>query len=150
MKQRKFIFIPSILACFIAVLVGCSSSKNGLQPITEMKIYESYETADEQSEFYKEVSITIGKVDPTKSTAIVTVTMPDLEKYLQNGNSSEGDDQTVEIEFPVQQVNGTWQISSMEPLTDYIRSETTQILIEMMEDNGGITIDYDPQEVVDE
>ena len=145
MKRLKLLL--SLAFVVGIVFTGCASNIPDSQSVTQMDAWEDCVVSEEYLDFYDGVSVGIEKVNTQKKTAIVTVTIPDLEKYLQNADAFEESSQTVELEFPVQQIDGEWQIASMEPLTEYIRNESTRILIEMMETSGGVAIDFDPQGV---
>lgn len=143
MKRLKQLFYL-VLAVGI-VFTGCATNNPNSQSVTQMVVWKDYAVSEEYLDFYDGVSVAIGEVNTQEGTALVTVTIPNLEKYLRNEDASEESGQMLELEFPVQQVDGEWQIASMEPLREYIRNESTRILIEMMEKSGGVTIDFDPQ-----
>lgn len=144
--MRKFILVM-VLALLMA---GCSSATASPEPVMEMTVWEDTEMSDQQTDLYQSVTVAIGKVNTEKKTTVATVAMPDLEKYLVDDGDYDGTTCEVEIEFPVEQVDGEWQITSLDPLTDYIRSEAEQILVKKIESMGGIEIDFNPQEVPEE
>ncbi len=146
MKQRAILILLFLVG--VAILAsGCSNNQTDPQKITGLPNWKDFEVSAQQTEFYDAISIAIKKVDSDAQTAIVAVTIPDLEKYLKDGENFDGNTQTTDIEFPVQLIDGEWQITSIEPIKDYIRSEASKILYEALESNGGIVIDFDPQEV---
>ena len=144
--NRLKLFLSLALAVGI-VLTGCASKIPNIQSVTQIDAWDDCVVSEQYLDFYNCVSIGIKKINTLKKTASVTVTIPNLEKYLQNADTFEESSQTAELEFPVQQIDGEWQIVSVEPLTEYIRSESTRILIEMIKNSGGVTVDFDPQEV---
>jgi len=84
------------------------------------------------------------KVNTKEQTVAATVAIPDLKKYLITEGDYDGGMCEVEIEFPVEQVEGEWHITSLDPLIDYIRSEAEQLLFDNIESMGGIKIDFNP------
>ena len=146
MKQRIILIILFIVG--LAVLAsGCSNKQSDPQHITGLPNWEEFEVPDRHKELYDEISIVIKEVDSDAQTAVATVTIPNLEKYLKDGNDFDGTTHTVDIEFPVQKIDGEWQITSIEPIKEYIRSESLRILYDAIESDGGVVIDFDPQEV---
>lgn len=141
--MRKYILILVLLL----LMAGCSSKTASPEPVMEMTVWADIEVQDQQADFYQSVTVAMGRVNTKKKTAVATVTIPDLEKYLIAEGDYDGGMCEVEIEFPVEQVEGEWQITSLDPLIDYIRSEAEQILFDNIESMGGIEIDFNPQEV---
>lgn len=141
--MRKYILILVLTL----LMAGCSSKTSSPEPVMEMNVWADIEVTDHQTDFYQSVTIAMGKVNTTEKTVVATVTIPDLEKYLLDEGNYDGSMREVEINFPVEQVDGEWQIASLDPMTDYIRSEAEQILFDKIESMGGIEIDFDPQEV---
>ncbi len=144
--MRKYILI--LVVAFL--MAGCSSKTASPEPVMEMTVWEDTEVSDRQADLYQYITVTIGKVNTEKKTTVATVTMPDLEKYLIGDGDYDGSIHEVEIEFPVEQIEEEWQITSLDPLTDYIRSEAERILFDKIESMGGIEIDFNPQEVPEE
>lgn len=145
MNKMKYLLYLVLTVGF--VFAGCKSVDSDIQSVIQKDVWEDGIVSEEYIDFYEDASLTIEEVDTQANTATVTVKIPDLEQYLLNPYASEGNSQILELEFPVQQVDDEWQITSIEPLKEYIRKESTRILLEMMEDSGGIVIDFDPQEV---
>lgn len=141
--MKKFIWVLFL----VLLMTGCSSKTASPEPVMEMTLWEDIEVLDQQTDFYQSVTVAVGKVNTKEKTATATVTIPDLEKYLIAEGDYDGSVSEVEIEFPVERVEGEWQITSLDPLIDYIRSEAEQILFDNIESMGGIEIDFDPQEV---
>lgn len=141
--MKKYIWVLVL----VLLMAGCSSKTAPPEPVTEMTLWADIEVLDQQTDFYQSVTVAMGKVNPEEKTAAATVTMPDLEKYLIAEGDYDGDMCEVEIEFPVKHVEGEWQITSIDPLIDYIRNEAEQILFNKIKSMGGIEIDFDPQEV---
>ena len=140
MTQRRILAL--LLLVFSLLAAGCTSNKPTPKPITDLSSWENEEIP--QSDFFASVTVTMEKVDAEAQTATVSVMMPELENYLKGENDSM---ETIELVFPVQQVDGEWQIDSFEPLMEYIAEESRNILYEAMEGDGGVVIQFDPQEV---
>lgn len=147
MRKEINLFILALLTSILTILAGCSNTSTDAQPIMEMDILQSSGLSDKQTDFYAEVFIAIGKVNATEKTAVAMVILPDLEKYLIDRENYDGSTYEIEVEFPVELVEGEWQITSIDPLDEYIRGELEQILFEQIESIRGIEIDFDPQEV---
>lgn len=141
--MRKYILILVL----VLLMAGCSSKTDSPEPVMDMTLWADIEVLDQQTDFYQSVTVAMGKVNTKEKTAAATVTIPDLEKYLIAEGDYDGVMCEVVIEFPVEQVEGEWQITSLDPLIDYIRSEAEQILFDNVEAMGGIEIDFNPQEV---
>lgn len=141
--MKKYILILIL----VLLMTGCSSKTAPPEPVMEMMLWEDIEVSDQQTDFYQFVTVAVGKVNTKEKTAAATVTIPNLEKYLIDKGDYDGSVCEVKIEFPVEQVEGEWQITSLDPLLDYIRNEAEQILFNEIESMGGIEIDFDPQEV---
>ena len=146
MKQKTILIVLFIVG-LIVLVSGCSNNQSNPQNVTGLPNWEEFEVSEQRTELYEKITIVIKEVDSDTKTAIVAVTLPDLEKYLKDGEGYGGATQTADIEFPVQQINGEWQITSIEPIKEYIRSESNRILYGAIESDGGIVIDFDPQEV---
>lgn len=144
--MRKYILILVL----VLLMAGCSSKTASPEPVMEMTAWADFGVSNQQTDFYQSVTVAMGKVNTEEKTAIATVAIPNLEKYLIVEGEYDGRVCEVEIEFPVEQVEGEWQITSLDPLIDYIRSEAEQILFDKIESMGGIEIDFDPQEVPEE
>ena len=143
--MRKYILI----LVFVLLMAGCSSKTVSPEPVMEMTMWADIDVQDQQKEFYQSVTLTMGKVNKAEKTVIATVTIPDLEEYLISEGDYVGSMCEVEVEFPVEQVEGEWHITSLDPLIDHIRSEAEQLLFNKIESMGGIEIHFDPQEVPD-
>lgn len=141
--MRKYILILVL----VLLLTGCSSKTASPEPVMEMTVWADIEVQDQQTEFYQSVTFAMGKVNTAEKTVIATVTIPDMKEYLIAEGDYDGSMSEVEIEFPVERVEGEWQITSLDPLIDYIRSEAEQVLFDNIESMGGIKIDFNPQEV---
>ena len=145
--MNRLKFLLSLALAVGIIFTGCASKIPDNQSVTQIEAWNDCVVSEEYLDFYDHVSIGIAKVNTQRKTAVVTVTIPDLEQYLQNADSFKESSQTVELEFSVHQIDGEWHIVSMESLMEYIRSESTRILIKKVKSSGGITIDFDPQEV---
>lgn len=141
--MRKYILILVL----VLLLTGCSSKTASPEPVMETTVWADIEVQDQQTEFYQSVTFAMGKVNTAEKTVIATVTIPDMKEYLIAEGDYDGSMSEVEIEFPVERVEGEWQITSLDPLIDYIRSEAEQVLFDNIESMGGIKIDFNPQEV---
>ena len=141
--MRKYILILVL----VLLLTGCSSKTASPEPVMEMTVWADIEVQDQQTEFYQSVTLAMGKVNTAEKTVIATVTIPDMKEYLIAEGDYDGSMSEVEIEFPVERVEGEWQITSLDPLIDYIRSEAEQVIFDNIESMGGIKIDFNPQEV---
>lgn len=141
--MRKYILI----LVWVLLMTGCTNKTTSPEPVMEMTLWEDIEVLDQQTDFYQFVTVAVGKVNTKEKTAAATVTMPDLEKYLIDEGNYDGSVCEVKIKFPVEQIEGEWQITSLDPLFDYIRNEAEQILFNEIESMGGIEIDFKPQEV---
>lgn len=141
--MRKYI---SILV-LVLLMAGCSSKTPSPEPVMDMPLWADMEVLDQQTDFYQSVTVALGKVNTQEKTAVATVVIPDLEKYLISEGDYTGDMCEVEMEFPVEQVEGEWHITSFDPLIDYINNEAEQILFDKIKTMGGIEIYFDPQEV---
>ena len=150
MKQLMKYILRLLVVGVLLMASGCSSDTSTPEPTVESISWEDFEMSEQQTDFYNAVSFQIEEVNTDSKTAVVAVTLPDLEKYLKDGEAFDGSTDTVEIEFPVLQTEGKWEITSMDPLTEYIRNESNRIIYEAIEDEGGIIIDYDLQEVSEE
>jgi len=138
--MRKYI---SILV-LVLLMAGCSSKTASPEPVMDMTLWADIEVLDQQTDFYQSVTVAMGKVNTKEETVAATVAIPDLKKYLITEGDYDGGMCEVEIEFPVEQVEGEWHITSLDPLIDYIRSEAEQLLFDNIESMGGIKIDFNP------
>ena len=150
MRQLKKCILRLLVVGVLLMVSGCSNDISMPEPTVESIRWEDFEMSEQQTDFYNAVSFEIEEVNTDSKTAVVIVTLPDLEKYLKDSEDFDGSTGTVEIEFPVQQTGDTWEIASMDPLTEYIRNESNRIIYEAIEDGGGIIIDYAPEEVSEE
>lgn len=141
--MRKYILILVL----VLLMAGCSSKTASPKPVMEMTLWEDVEVLDQQTDFYQSVTVAVGKVNTKEKTATATVIIPDMKEYLIAEGDYDGSMSEVEIEFPVERVEGEWQITSLDPLIDYLRSEAEQVLFDNIESMGGIKIVFDPQEV---
>ena len=144
--MKKYILILIL----VLLMAGCSNKTSVPEPIMEMEAWESLDPSELQADFFQSVIVMMGTVNTEEKTTVATVTMPDLDKYLNDEEDYDGSTYEVEIVFPVEQIEEEWQITSIDPLIDYIRNESDRILIELIVSMGGIEIDFDPQEVPEE
>lgn len=140
--------IALLLAAGIVMLTGCSGSKStepDMKPLKDQVNWEKTVMSEEEEKMYELSAVRIEKVDEETNTAKVVVSIPDIEEYLKDSSAGDYSKLVTTLEFPVEQVDGKWKITSMEPLREYIREEASSVLYDEIGKNGGIVIEFNPQ-----
>ena len=145
--KKKLILFFGLVSLFLMLISGCSKQELSSQTIAELTNRDKLGMTEKNATFYDSISIELEEVDPSSQTAHGSVQIPDLVDYFATGKISVDNMVTVELEFPVQKIDGQWQITSLEPIKEYIRSQANNLLYEAIEADGGINIEFNPREV---